>query len=86
MRDADNPRVVPVLVDLPDFVGVGVLVVQLDVVLASVEAVSVRREMRVVRRAVLTGELPAVPAALGCPALLVGFVSIAVGLRGGEPD
>lgn len=57
LSEARSPPVVAVLVDLPDLVRVGVLVVQLDVVLVPAEAVHGGCEIRVRRCAELTVEL-----------------------------
>lgn len=75
LREADNPRVVAVLVELPDLVRVGVLEIQLDMMLVPVEAVRAGCELGVFRRAVLTVELAGVPAARGRPALLLGVLT-----------
>lgn len=72
VSDAVDPRVFAVFVDLADFVGVGVLVVELDVVLAAVVAVGDCGELRVLRGAVLAVEFTWEPAATRDPAVL-GF-------------
>lgn len=72
MSDASDPRVVAVFVDLADLVGVGVLVVKLDVVLGTAEAIGDDCELGVVGSAVLAVELAWVPAAARDPTLLCG--------------
>lgn len=73
VTDACDPRVVPVLVDLADFVHVGFLEVDLDVVqLVAVVAVGDGCELGVTGGAELTVKFPWVPAAARVPTLLRG--------------